>query len=128
MMAVMVLLGLLSAIVLPNFERWFSSTERRVSSSELIMRLQKLYARSALLGQNFELTPATAGKALADGQPALDLPPGWAMAEGQRLDIRASGLCLPASIEFSAPGQTLVLEVKADTCEIGIRSNTAASP
>ena len=80
MMAVLVLFGLLTAVVLPNFERWFSNTERRVSASELAVRLQKLHARAALLGQNFELNAATASEKLADGQPALDLPPGWSFA------------------------------------------------
>ena len=74
MMAVLVLFGLLTAVVLPNFERWFSNTERRVSASELAVRLQKLHARAALLGQNFELNAATASEKLADGQPALNLP------------------------------------------------------
>ena len=78
MMAVLVLFGLLTAVVLPNFERWFSNTERRVSASELAVRLQKLYARAALLGQNFELNAATASEKLADGQAALVLPADWA--------------------------------------------------
>lgn len=128
MMAVLVLFGLLTAVVLPNFERWFSNTERRVSASELAVRLQKLYARAALLGQNFELNAATASEKLADGQSALDLPAGWSFAEGQSLSIRASGLCQAASIQFASAAQTLVLDVKTDNCEIAIRSNTATSP
>ncbi|ART50786.1 hypothetical protein CBP34_02625 [Acidovorax carolinensis] len=127
MMAVLVLFGLLTAVVLPNFERWFSNTERRVSASELAVRLQKLYARAALLGQNVELNAATASEKLADGQPALDLPAGWSFAEGQSLSIRASGLCQAASIQFASAVQTLVLDVKTDNCEIAIRSNTASS-
>lgn len=128
MMAVLVLFGLLTAVVLPNFERWFSNTERRVSASELAVRLQKLYARAALLGQNVELNAATASEKLADGQPALDLPAGWSFAEGQSLSIRASGLCQAASIQFASAVQTLVLDVKTDNCEIAIRPNTATSP
>lgn len=128
MMAVLVLFGLLTAVVLPNFERWFSNTERRVSASELAVRLQKLYARAALLGQNFELNAATASEKLADGQPALDLPAGWSFAEGQSLSIRASGLCQAASIQFASAAQTLVLDVKPDNCEIAIRSKTATPP
>ena len=128
MMAVLVLFGLLTTMVLPNFERWFSNTERRVSASELAVRLQKLYARAALLGQNFELNAATASEKLADGQPALDLPAGWSFVEGQSLGIRASGLCQAASIQFASATQTLVLDVKTDNCEIAIRSNTATAP
>lgn len=128
MMAVLVLFGLLTAVVLPNFERWFSNTERRVSASELAVRLQKLYARAALLGQNFELNATTASEKLADGQPALAIPPGWAFAEGQSLKIRASGLCQAASIQFVSATQTLVLDVTPDNCEIVMRSRTAPPP
>lgn len=128
MMAVLVLFALLTAVVLPNFQRWFSNTERRVSASELAVRLQKLYARAALLGQNFELNATTASNKLADGQPALDLPAGWSFADGQSLSIRASGLCQAASIPFASATQTVVLEVNTDNCEIAIRSNTAAPP
>jgi Tfp pilus assembly protein FimT len=128
MMAVLVLFGLLTAVVLPNFERWFGSTERRVSASEVAVRLQKLYARAALLGQNLELNAATARQKLADGQPALDLPPGWAFAEGQNLSIRASGLCQAGSVEFTSAAQNLVLLVQPDTCEITMGASNAAPP
>lgn len=128
MMAVLVLFGLLSAVVLPNFERWFTNTENRVSASELAVRLQKLYARAALLGQNFELNATTASENLADGQPALDIPTGWAFAEGQSLKIRASGLCQAASIQLVSATQTLVLDVTPDNCEIVMHSRTPPSP
>ena len=41
MMAVLVLLALLSAVVLPNFERWFNNTEERAKAAELATILQK---------------------------------------------------------------------------------------
>jgi prepilin-type N-terminal cleavage/methylation domain-containing protein len=128
MMAVLVLFGLLTAVVVPNFERWFSNTERRVSASELAVRLQKLHARAALLGQNVELTATTAPENLADGRPALDLPPGWAFIEGQSLSIRASGLCQAASIQFTSAAQTLAFDRQADNCEISFRPIAAAAP
>lgn len=124
MMAVLVLFGLLTAVVLPNFERWFGNTERRVSASELAVRLQKLYARAALLGQNLELNATTANEKLADGEPSLDMPPGWAFADGQSLKIRASGLCPAASIRFVSATQSLVLDITPDNCEIVMRSRT----
>ena len=42
MMAVLVLLALLSAVVLPNFERWFNNTEERAKAAELATILQKI--------------------------------------------------------------------------------------
>ncbi|MDZ4187683.1 MAG: type II secretion system protein [Hydrogenophaga sp.] len=128
MMAVLVLFGLLTAVVLPSFERWFSNTEDRVSASELAVRLQKLHARAALLGQAVELTATTATENLADGKPALDLPPGWAFVEGQSLGIRASGLCQAGSIQFVSAAQTLAFDRQAETCEISFRFIAPVSP
>ncbi len=89
------------------------------------MKLIDLRLRNFKGIQNFELNAATASEKLADGQAALVLPTGWSFAEGQSLSIRASGLCQETSIRFASAAQILVLDVKADDCEIAIRSNTA---
>ena len=122
MMAVLVIFGLLTAVALPNFERWYASTQDRVHASELAVRLQKLYARSALLGQSIQLDNTTAAKPLADGAVALDLPLGWAIVEGQRLLVNGSGFCTPASLAFVSAKQRVTLEVVNQQCEVVISS------
>lgn len=119
-MAVMVLLGLLSAIILPNFERWFGNTERRVEMTTVMNRLHKLLTRAALLGVDFELNERTASTPLADGAVALELPLGWRIGEDQKLLIRSSGLCDTQQLTLSSGQQILTLEIEADTCEIKI--------
>ncbi|MDR6212833.1 prepilin-type N-terminal cleavage/methylation domain-containing protein [Paracidovorax wautersii] len=127
MMAVMVLLGLLSAIILPNFEKWFGNTERRVEVTTVTNRLHKLLTRAALLGADFELSEHTMSTPLADGAAALELPAGWRIAEDQKLLIRSSGLCDTQRLTLSSGQQTLTVEVEADTCEIKL-VNAMASP
>lgn len=122
MMAVLVLMGLLAAVVLPNFDRWFTSTQQKVSTSEVIMQLQKLYARTALMGLDFVLDAQSAATPLPDGQPALALPPEWSLPPGQRLAIYASGLCTAADITFKASARTLTLDIHPDNCNISIRT------
>lgn len=121
MMAVLVLMGLLTAVVLPNFERWFSGAQQRVGASELVIRLQKLYARAALLGLNFELNSGTASQKLPDGQPAFELPSGWAIANGQNLAISATGWCIASSIQFQSATHAVILDVKAENCDVSAR-------
>jgi len=118
MMAVLVLLGLLSAIILPNFEKWFGNTERRVEVTTVTNRLHKLLTRAALMGADFVLDGNTASETLADGSPALELPPGWRIAEDQKLIIRSSGLCNAQQFTFLSGKQALTIEIEADTCEI----------
>lgn len=122
MMAVLVIFGLLTAVALPNFERWYASTQDRVHASELAVRLQKLYARAALLGQTIELDNSSAAKPMADGAAALDMPGGWAIAEGQRLLVNGSGFCSPASITFVSAKQRVTLEITNQQCEVAIGS------
>jgi len=123
-MAVLVLMGLLTAVVLPSFERWFTSTQERVGASELVIRLQKLYARAALLGLNFELNSSTASQKLADGQPAFELPPGWLIADGESLTISASGLCQANSVQFRSSTRIIAVDVKAENCDLSVRTIT----
>lgn len=123
MMAVLVVFGLLTAVVLPNFERWFANTQERVGASDLAVRMQNLHARSALLGQNFELDASTASLPLADTHPALELPLGWKFSEGQHLTVRASGLCRAASVAFESPSQRVTLDIGDGNCEVSIRAS-----
>ena len=120
MMAVLVLFAMLSAIVLPSFQRWFDGLDDRVQSTELASRLQRLHARTALLSQAFVLTPETAAHPLADGQPALALPAGWRLAEGSRLTFSAAGFCAPAALELRSRSTTLTLRVGEGSCDVSI--------
>lgn len=122
MMAVLVLFGLLTAVVAPNFERWFTSTQQRVGVSELAVRMQQLHARAALLGQNYELNGTSAKLPLADGRPALELPQGWSFKDGQSLIVRASGLCRAATVEFASATQFVALDIGEGSCEVSIRT------
>lgn len=128
MMAVLVVFGLLTAVVLPNFERWFSNTQQRVGANDLAVRMQNLHARVALLGQNFELNSGTAAQPLADMQPALDLPAGWTFAKDQNLTVRASGLCRAASVSFESPTQSVTLDIGAGSCEVSVRVAAKVKP
>lgn len=128
MMAVLVLLTLLTAVVLPNFERWFSNTEDQAKATDLVVRLQKLYARSVLMGLNLEFNNETFAENLPDGKPAFDMPKGWKLAENQNLKIRSSGTCPKGLLIFeSSNKKTVSLEINPENCEILIRQNQITS-
>lgn len=118
MMAALTLIGMIAGLMLPNFQRWYDSTQQRVNAGAIGIQLQKLYVRAALLGQDFELTPQSAGRQLADGELALLLPAGWKIADQQRLNVRASGYCAPASIEFQGPDARLRFAIMAPQCSV----------
>ncbi len=119
MTVVIVLLGLISAVVLPNFSRWFGSTQQRVDGSRIAMQVQNLLARSAILNQSVLLNSKTAREVMVDGKPALDLPAGWRVKDEDKLIVNGSGYCSPATISFvSADKQQVTIEVKEKQCDV----------
>lgn len=119
MTVVIVLLGLISAVVLPNFNRWFGSTQQRVDGSRIAMQVQNLLARAAILNQSVVLSSQTASTAMVDGKPAVDLPTGWRIKDEDKLVVNGSGYCTPAAITFvSADRQQVVIEVKDQQCNV----------
>lgn len=119
MTVVIVLLGLISAVVLPNFNRWFGSTQQRVDGSRIAMQVQNLLARAAILNQSVVLSSITASTVLVDGKPAVDLPTGWRIKDDDKLVVNGSGYCTPATITFvSADRQQVVIEVRDQQCNV----------
>lgn len=121
MMVVMVLLGLIASIALPNFERWFNSTQQRVDGSLITLQVQNLLSRSAILNQSLELTSITQSQKLIDGKPALDLPPGWTLRSQDQLNINGSGYCVPATVTFISLRQQVIIEIRDQQCNVGFK-------
>ena len=120
MTVVVVLMGLMAAVALPNFERWFSSTQQRVDASRIAMQVQNLLARGAVLNQSVELTSTTTNQKMVDGKPALDLPQGWKMRKEDNLAVYGSGYCVPAVITFvSSVKQQVSVQIKDQQCNVG---------
>ena len=120
MMVVMVLMGLISAVALPNFERWFSSTQQRVDAARIALQVQNLLARAAVLNQSVDVTATTARQLLVDGKPALDLPEGWGLQPQDKLSVYGSGYCTPARMTFvSKSKQRVAIDIRDQQCGVG---------
>ncbi len=120
MMVVVVLMGLVASVALPNFERWFASTQQRVDASRIAMQVQNLLARAAILNQSLDLTSTNVRQLLADGKPALDLPAGWSIRTTDLLAVYGSGYCVPTEINFvSSENQRVGIQVRDQQCNVG---------
>jgi prepilin-type N-terminal cleavage/methylation domain-containing protein len=120
MTVVMVLLALLSAVALPNFERWFSSTQQRVDASRITLQVQNLLARASILNQSIDLTSTNLRQTLVDGKVALDLPPGWSLKADSRLTVYGSGYCVAAEVIFqSTQKQQVAVQIRDQQCNVG---------
>lgn len=120
MVVVVVLLGMLAAVALPNFERWFGSTQLRVDASRIVLQMQNLFARAAILNQSIDITSKNLHQPLIDGKPALDLPLGWSLLAQDQLIVYGSGYCVPAELTFiSTQRQKVIIQVKNEQCNVG---------
>lgn len=132
MTVVVVLLGLISAVALPNFERWFGSTQQRVDGSRIALQVQGLLARAAILNQSVLIGSDNQRELLADGKPALDLPIGWRLKNDEKLTVNGSGYCTPASITFVSgltpqTTQQVTVQVKDQQCNVSFSVRSGAT-
>lgn len=122
MLAVLTLVGLMSAVTLPAMQRWFDSVSQRAQVSEIAVQFQKLGARAALLAQTVEVGKSTWRDRLADGEPALALPEGWAVAGDGVVKYYQSGVCGGGSIELSGPQEKSVrLQIAPVSCDVSLQ-------
>lgn len=128
MMAVMVILGLLSSVVLPSFERWFTSTQDSTLIIKVSNRLQKLAIRAVLLEQDFELNQSSTRETLADGFPALDLPDGWFFESDEKLFIWKSGMCDPEEITFHNKKEKFIFSIQKENCNFSFKKKSPIIP
>jgi prepilin-type N-terminal cleavage/methylation domain-containing protein len=129
MLASITLMGLMAGLLLPNFQRWAQRTQQKVDASAILMQLQKLQVRAALLGQDIDLDEKTASLALADGQPVLQLPQGWRLMPNQTpWRMYASGSCDNAKIRIANAEQRLEFETRQANCDISYKPLLAKQP
>lgn len=121
MMAVLVLIGLISSVVVPNFNKWFESTEDQVSAAKILTEVQNLLIRAALLEQDFLLNEESYKESLADKRPALILPDGWKISDNQFLNVWRSGLCEDSILSFEKKDKIINLEIKKKSCLVFLR-------
>lgn len=132
MTVVVVLMGLISAVALPNFERWFGSTQQRVDGSRIALQVQNLFARAAILNQSVLISSDNLREPLADGKPALDLPTGWQLQKNEKLTVNGSGYCVPASITFisgisTKDFQRVIVQIRDQQCNVSFAVRAGAA-
>jgi|LauGreDrversion4_2_1035121.scaffolds.fasta_scaffold345828_3 prepilin-type N-terminal cleavage/methylation domain-containing protein len=129
MLASITLMGLMAGLLLPNFQKWAQRTQQKVDASAILMQLQKLQVRAALLGQDIDLDEKTASLLLADGQPVLQLPQGWRLMPNQSpWRMHASGSCANAQIRVANADQHLEFESSQDNCDIQYKPLAVQQP
>ena len=119
LLVVLVVVGLLTALALPNLRQLYLSAARAADREHILDQLVALGREAALRRTNYVVfgTGADAGD---DTDPTyqrypLDLPAGWTLKLDRPLRARASGVCLGAEAtllhaDADAPQLRVILE------------------
>lgn len=119
MLVVMVLVGLLTALALPNLQRMAQSVEAATHRDALLSDIASLGYRAYVLGQSFDLGPATAAQMLRDGNPVLALPSGWRIGTDAAVRYSFSGFCAGGALTLHGPdGRSERLVLQPPLCRV----------
>ena len=118
-LVVLTLIGLLSALVVPNLQKLTGGVERATRRDGLVADIAGLSYRAFALGQGFELSDAKLGQLLSDGNPLFVPPTGWRVEVEAPVIYNFNGFCSGGRIKLIAPDanvEQLVLE--APVCRV----------
>ena len=102
-LVVLVLVGLLTALAVPNLQRLSQSVEAATRRDAVLADIGALGYRAYVIGQSFELGAATAATVLRDGNPVLFLPAGWRITSEGAVRYSFSGYCAGGSLNLQGP-------------------------
>ena len=134
LMVVLVLLGGITSLALPNLTRLYESINLKLERDDILNQLQSLgglalASRHALIIP-MRVTGRVPGRVPGDAsatsrgnyiEHSLALPAGWHVELDRDLIVRANGVCLGAEVSIFHLGEAYaVVDLKAPYCESSI--------
>ncbi|MEO5732849.1 MAG: prepilin-type N-terminal cleavage/methylation domain-containing protein [Rubrivivax sp.] len=116
------IVALLAAVALPNMARRLDTAFADADLQQLGSSAQGLPARVATLGIDLVLDQKALALALPDGNPPIDIPPGWTATVETAARFWHSTACAAGSVLFTqaSTGQRWRITVARATCAIGV--------
>ena len=119
MLLVLALIGLISAMVAPNLQKLAGIVERATLRDGVLADIAGLNYRAYSLGQGFELSEASLGQTLSDGNPILLPPAGWRVQVESPIIFAFNGMCSGGLVTITSPGATVErLRLVAPVCHV----------
>lgn len=124
------IIGFVAALAVPALIKRLDAAFRSADLAQVVASAALLPVRAAAQGVVLTLDAEGLTRALPDGQPPLDLPPGWRLSPGApTLQIARGGTCTAASVILTSPPPTQQWELgfEALSCRLQVR-NVGAGP
>lgn len=122
LIVVLVILGVVGALALPNLQNLYASATRRADRDIALDQIARLGADALLSGHGLIIWPAAAsveGDGLAAGyaRRELELPADWGFELDRPLLVQANGVCLGAHLTLVDPrGQRTEHDLEPPFC------------
>ena len=128
LIVVLVLVGLVTVLAVPNLQRLYESFTRKAEQGRILNQIAGLGREAMLRGRAYAVYGSAgdaaeaenAGRVLGFEAYPLDLPEGWELSVDKPLLVRANGACLGATMTLvyrGARAARVVLE--APYCRVG---------
>jgi prepilin-type N-terminal cleavage/methylation domain-containing protein len=116
------IVALMAAVVIPGLARRLDVAFVDSDLQQVRASAELLPARVATLGIDLILDAGALGKPLHDGQPPLDIPPGWSATIEKPVVLTHSGSCDAGSLLLREPagGRRWRIEVQRVTCAVSM--------
>ncbi|NCT83551.1 MAG: type II secretion system protein [Comamonadaceae bacterium] len=117
------IIGLVTAVAVPAMARRLDAAYRSADLAQIVGSARLLPVRAAAMGAEIKLDAAGLARPMADGQPPLDLPPGWTLApQGEPPQLGRAGICTEGNLLLTAPApvQSWRLHFDALSCALQV--------
>jgi general secretion pathway protein G len=116
---VLVLLGLISAIALPNLVNLYSSVERDTQLRQFTVDFNELGRRANTRGAGFSIGSNAGQVQASDPLIVLRLPENWQVEIREPIVFRANGACLGGSLKVMEDNETVIDQLlSAPFCQL----------
>ena len=128
LVVVLVLVGLVAVLALPNVQRLYEGFTRQAEQGRILNQIAGLGREAMLRGQAFAVygsggesgEESSGGRVSGYASYALELPEGWELNLDRPLLVRPNGVCLGATMTLVHRGATAArVELQAPYCRIG---------
>jgi prepilin-type N-terminal cleavage/methylation domain-containing protein len=116
-------IGLVAAVAVPEMARRLDTAYRSADLAQVVGSARLLPTRATAMGSELTLDEPSLTRAMADGQPPLDLPPGWTLKPQQPAPrVGRGGSCTEGSLLLTAPApvQSWQLRFREVSCELQV--------
>lgn len=116
------IIGLVAAVAVPALARRLDSAYRAADLAQVVGSARLLPVRAAAMGAEIKLDANGLARPMADGQPPLELPPGWTLTP---LDpaphLGRAGSCTEGSLLLTAPAPVQSWRLHFDALSCGLQ-------